>query len=55
MDYSLKKPCTNCPFLKKYSHAFSERRLDEFSSGEFPCHKTADVVEQMSGAISLFQ
>jgi hypothetical protein len=36
------QPCDACPFLKKHERAYRMRRLLEFASGEFPCHKTAD-------------
>lgn len=40
MDYSMRSPCDQCPFLKSMSHAFSISRLEEFASGAFHCHKT---------------
>ena len=40
MHYTMTTPCAACPFLKKYRHAFTMRRLLEFASGEFHCHKT---------------
>jgi hypothetical protein len=27
------------------SHGFTEQRLNDFASGEFPCHKTADATD----------
>lgn len=45
MNYDLTKPCPECPFLKKFRRRYREQRLAEFASGEFPCHKTAAVVE----------
>lgn len=44
MKYSLNTPCEQCPFLK--GMRFSYRRLTEFASGEFPCHKACDVDEE---------
>ena len=49
MQYDLTRPCAECPFLKEHAHAFSLRRLREFASGEFPCHKTAAVDEADDG------
>lgn len=46
MNYDMKAPCEDCPFLKKNAHAYTERRLLMFTKGEFPCHKTAEHVEQ---------
>lgn len=47
MDYNMTKPCADCPFLNKpcMKRTFPKNRLDEFASGEFPCHKTAEVIE----------
>jgi len=41
MQYTMTSPCNMCPFLEKFSESFTFKRLMEFSSGEFPCHKTA--------------
>lgn len=49
MKYTMTKPCDECPFLKKMKHGFSLRRLKEFASGEFPCHQTAESVEDEDG------
>jgi hypothetical protein len=43
MKYSMTTPCDACPFLRSMAHGFSMRRLREFASGEFPCHKTAKL------------
>ena len=45
MHYTKTKPCSDCPFLVGTERAFSAKRLEEFASGEFPCHKTADVTD----------
>jgi hypothetical protein len=45
MEYTLTSPCNECPFLQKYTEGFDMKRLLEFASGEFPCHKTAETVE----------
>ncbi len=45
MKYDMTKPCDQCPFLTKLKRGFTTRRLEEMASGEFPCHKTAEVVE----------
>jgi hypothetical protein len=39
------KPCSQCPFLKSMAHGFTLKRLKEFASGVFPCHKTAEPDE----------
>jgi hypothetical protein len=36
-------PCDDCPFLAKFKAGFSLQRLKDFSSGQFPCHQTADA------------
>lgn len=46
MKYTKTKPCSDCPFLQGNEDAFTDRRLSEFASGEFPCHKTADVTDE---------
>lgn len=45
MKYSMSSPCDACPFLRSMAHGFTMRRLKEFASGEFPCHKTARLSE----------
>lgn len=50
MQYTMTTPCPECPFLKSMSHGYSIRRLREFASGEFPCHKTADYREDDDGS-----
>lgn len=45
MKYTMKTPCKECPFTMSRS-AFSDRRLKEFASGTFPCHKTAELDEE---------
>lgn len=42
MKYTMTTPCDSCPFLKKYAKAYAMKRLSQFASGAFPCHKTAD-------------
>lgn len=51
MKYTMTTPCDACPFLKKNRKAYGIKRLREFASGEFPCHKTAEVTgeEEDSG------
>jgi hypothetical protein len=46
MKYTKSKPCSDCPFLTNTEHAFTEERLEQFASGEFPCHKTATLCEE---------
>lgn len=45
MKHDMTKPCHQCPFLKTMERGFSKARLEEMASGPFPCHKTAEVVE----------
>lgn len=46
MNYAMTTPCAECPFLKKMSRGFTIKRLNEFASGEFPCHKTAETDDE---------
>ncbi len=48
MKYTKSTPCEDCPFLKKYAKSYGAKRLREFASGEFPCHKTAKMDEDES-------
>lgn len=45
MKYTMTSPCDQCPFLDtpQMRNGFSLRRLMEFASGQFPCHKTAKL------------
>lgn len=43
MKYNQHTPCADCPFRVGTEHAYTEDRLDQFASGEFPCHKTAEL------------
>lgn len=45
MKYTKTTPCTDCPFLEGTERGFTDERLAEFASGEFPCHKTAKVTD----------
>jgi hypothetical protein len=45
MKYTMTTPCSQCPFLKSLARGFPLKRLEEFASAEFPCHKTAEVQE----------
>lgn len=47
MEYTMTKPCGDCPFLSQYAHAFPKQKLKGFASGEFPCHKTAELVDDI--------
>lgn len=49
MRYTQTTPCKECPFLKSMKHGFTMQRLQEFASGEFPCHKSADLNEDEDG------
>lgn len=46
MKYTQTKPCKECPFLKSMAHGFTIKRLKEFASNEFPCHKSAELTEE---------
>ena len=54
MNYDMTTPCDACPFLKtpNMKRGFSLRRLKEFASGEFPCHKTASNDEETGDFIA---
>ena len=54
MNYTMTAPCDACPFLNTPNNkrAFSVRRLKDFASGSFPCHKTADIDEEASEFIA---
>lgn len=49
MKYTQITPCKQCPFLESMKHGFTMQRLKDFASGEFPCHKTADLDEDGDG------
>jgi hypothetical protein len=50
MKYTMTTPCDACPFLESNKRAFTLRRLIAFAdNGEFPCHKTAESVEDDDG------
>ncbi len=44
MNYTMKTPCHNCPFLKKGGIRLRPARVDEVAmgNGEFPCHKSVE-------------
>jgi hypothetical protein len=44
MQYTMTAPCAECPFL--IGSGFKLKRLREFASGEFACHKACDVDEE---------
>lgn len=46
MKYSQITPCKDCPFLKKFSHAFKLQRLIDLALTEMPCHKTCKVDDE---------
>jgi hypothetical protein len=48
MKYTMTAPCDECPFLDtpNMQRGFTLRRLAEFASGQFPCHKTADNTDE---------
>lgn len=50
MDYSMPRPCANCPFLRKGGVRLGEERIREILAGvlgnpgaTFACHKTTGV------------
>jgi hypothetical protein len=43
MNYTKTTPCPDCPFLTGTEHAYTDKRLADFASGVFPCHKTAKL------------
>lgn len=49
MNYTQHSPCSDCPFLVSNAESYGLARLQEFASGEFPCHKTAKLVENDDG------
>lgn len=55
MKYTMTTPCPDCPFLKKNAKSYGARKLKMFAQGEFPCHKTAEVVEDEETGSSEFQ
>ena len=55
MDYSMTTPCKDCPFLAKFRRAFPIKRLEQFASGEFACHKTCAVEEDEEGGGSSYK
>jgi len=48
VKYTKTEPCAECPFLTKMN--FNRDRLREFAASEFPCHKTADYIEDDEGS-----
>ncbi len=63
MKYTLKRPCSDCPFLRKGGIKLSPGRIEEIAGmmldsqgGTFPCHKTTvfddDTEEQVVPAIA---
>ena len=45
MNFTMKKPCDNCPFVIAHSFHLSMarvRELEEAVDGCFPCHQTVD-------------
>lgn len=49
MHYKMTTPCDACPFLVSMKRGFTIHRLTEFADGAFPCHKTAESVEDGDG------
>lgn len=46
MKYTMTTPCSECPFTNKMKKGFTTKRLNEFASGNFPCHKTATLDDE---------
>lgn len=46
MDFDLKKPCPNCPFLNNIRGYLRKARIRQIEGslvrGSFPCHKTVE-------------
>jgi hypothetical protein len=50
MEFTMTKPCKDCPFLAEMKDFFPMRRLRQFAdNGTFPCHKTAEVRDDEDG------
>lgn len=49
MYFTQAKPCADCPFLSANAPSYGTRRLMEFTQDAFPCHKTAELVEDEEG------
>lgn len=45
MKYTLHTPCKECPFTQSMKRGFTLKRLHEFASSDFPCHKSAECNE----------
>ncbi len=43
VHYEMRSPCKECPFL--VGTGYREGRLEQFASGEFPCHKASVLNE----------
>lgn len=55
MNYTKTTPCKDCPFLEGTEQGYSDRRLREFASGEFPCHKTAAIDDETGNFLATRQ
>ena len=55
MKYTMVSPCDSCPFLKKHRRAYGLKKLKAFASGEFPCHKSAELTEDDDEGGSTFR
>ncbi len=49
MKYGMKKPCNNCPFVRRHNFHLTPERVEELrdNTGEFPCHQTVDYDQAM--------
>lgn len=56
MKYTMTMPCSQCPFLNtpNMRRGFTLQKLNEFARGAFPCHQTADLIEDDEGESSGF-
>lgn len=52
MDYTMRSPCDQCPFLAKNRRAYSTERLEAFASGAFHCHKTGTTDDDTGNFIA---
>lgn len=56
MDYTMKRPCPECPFRKEGGVRLTRGRIEEIGGGmlhdnsfTFPCHKTVDYDAEGEG------
>lgn len=47
MEYTMTNPCDLCPFLASM-HGWTLKQLENHARGEFACHKTCTLSEDLS-------